>query len=761
MKHSDPIVISSKYISQATIDQCIERYQLIRHDIAPLLTILVESELIDIDILLFAHLLLFKSEAPRLKIHLEFKQAQSYPLILKLRNYMVYAILNLGMEVFDLTYPDNSGYRTANITNTLTVDFVALSGKVIPLLFITQESYRSLFEQDISHLLGAISFEYEADHVALFNKYSSYAKMQVVDIRRNTDSVQQLARFAYYNALFEAKIFAFYYDQAYTEHKITRPKLKLGSLQGKEAYELFDSIRYVFDELRTKPAIYQFIYATFLSSELLPNYVNSKTKVAYQNAIINLWQLTQHIVSGLVELAKNIYQHTSNGTGVITGRVYRSGVWEQLKTDHAEAGDLIDLYTRQFKKELREKELAFLDLNIIDAGTDGVTNMLFKNSEPENYPELLSSELEEDRQRIRNREIRFRHFLNPQSEVLLNQQAKRASAHLGLLAFAKLIGDIGGLLRASSWEGNESEKKREHVLIPEYVPAEQAPLSALGTNYHVVIPFRPFAAVEKTDEDTFDQTPLSNAPILRGIETLLQYRLVDGMVTGELPIDSRQHIILRLSPKKANIYNRTEEAAFWAGLIDTKTTSRLTVALKQPDNLIGLDLDGSNINGSQLFRLLGKWELQFPNKALLVYNLPTTVYKELKEINELFVARKDHNFAYWNAHSLVTFYSFVRYGRDQLRFYFTDMLWGRTREDFLNLNKLIRKTSFNATCLLEDPHEKIKPLSEADSHLISRFPMFHSGTTLLPLDLLLTTRNEISLFEHNAMVLLQKEIGSI
>jgi len=369
------ILIKSRFISQLTIDQCIARFQQIKSLPKPVLTVRAELDLEDVDILLIAYFLLFKSECARIEIHIILQKSQPYVLVDKLKRYMVYTVLNIGTEVFDIRYSE--GVKVENTRNALSIHNVYLSGKYLPILFVSEESYRSLFEESIPALTRPVSgIPYEINNDLLFSAYESYAKFRIIRIREHTNSMQEFARYAFYKILADAKVISIYYDEDYRQSGIRRQAQTLSNLRGDDAYELFNSVKYIFEELAEKPPIFQFIYSSFLASGILPGTVNSKTKKIYQDAAINLWELTKKIVKGIIELAKNAYQHTESGVGIITARVYKSEIWEELKKDHEEAGDLLDDYVKNIKKQLRDKELAFFDLNIIDAGSIGVTQKL-------------------------------------------------------------------------------------------------------------------------------------------------------------------------------------------------------------------------------------------------------------------------------------------------------------------------------------------------------------------------------------------------
>ncbi|MCL4482919.1 MAG: hypothetical protein M1445_09975 [Bacteroidetes bacterium] len=107
-------------------------------------------------------------------------------------------------------------------------------------------------------------------------------------------------------------------------------------------------------------------------------------------------------------------------------------------------------------------------------------------------------------------------------------------------------------------------------------------------------------------------------------------------------------------------------------------------------------------------------------------------------------------------------YSYCEPRENKERFYFTDILWGKEKLDFSHVNKLIKKTNFNSTTIFlqngNDQQNGDKQKYDNRLALIAQSGFFHSKTTLLPFDLLLPGNNGLTLFEHNASVLLQNQL---
>jgi hypothetical protein len=160
-----------------------------------------------------------------------------------------------------------------------------------------------------------------------------------------------------------------------------------------------------------------------------------------------------------------------------------------------------------------------------------------------------------------------------------------------------------------------------------------------------------------------------------------------------------------------------------------------------------------------LFRLLGRIETEFPRHTTLITNLPHDTFIGLKDLNELFIEfSSDKTLPFWSAENVTLVYHFIE---KEDRFYFTDGLWGSSELEFYQLNRLIHRNHFNSTTILNNISPKYTKEALTAFPMMENTVAFYNGNVLLPLDLLLPGKDGMSIFEHNAMVLLNNSINRI
>jgi hypothetical protein len=240
------------------------------------------------------------------------------------------------------------------------------------------------------------------------------------------------------------------------------------------------------------------------------------------------------------------------------------------------------------------------------------------------------------------------------------------------------------------------------------------------------------------------------------------------------------------SETKWQIKNNSDESVLWQYIhkyFNTKTNSNKSNYANRDHELIaGIDFEGIEIDGSELFRLLGKWQLNYPLFPLIIYNIHKDVFSQLIRINTSYYEQQGgkNDLPFWNESAVVIVYSYFKTQEDA-RFYFTDVLWGKKRIEFLVANYLVGKINAGLNSLYIDDYKnnmviandeikddvdlneffnnKDKSIIEDDIiKKLQPFGIFHKGKTLLPYDVLLANSNGFSLFEENTMFLLKREL---
>lgn len=791
------VEIPDAYLSQNCIEKCINKYLEIKNEPNPVLNIIALVPVIEVDPLLIGYFILFKKQLPTLNIILDMKhntykvyeedddtETDEYDdskkmeqVVFKTMQYGIHAIVTSHMkELFTLIH---SGDKKLNITTDIPQSQFVWSKHFIPVTFINENSFKSIFINKIEFSDYRPSSYFNSNKK---NAYRNYRNELYKELSKKGDRLSILAQLAFYTSLNESNVLTLYlFDaiqdfQELKEEEINNQKIRVGAFSTKIAIDFYKTIKSkIIDQLISKAPIYGFIYATLLSSNLFPKGIHEdKGMENFRDALINLWIFTQQLVDGLQELAKNIYQHSSEHYGVITGRIFNGEKIQNMHNGIDGHKDFFNKYIDPYKDEDGFIKNSFFEINVIDNGNLGVIGKLKAELPSKN----ISEEEIEDLSLINDGSIKFQNFLDPSIGFILNQQAKRSSAHLGLLIFSNLIKENNGFIRASTWELNCATKRDTYLWFPtieewDYIDSNSAPLSPFGTNYHFLLPLNPEQKVSVTVPIKYELPAQLTADEMKDIVDLLSYEIKDfrGTVYDEQVNADNKYLFFTRSNLEADAgYSRQDEIDFWNEIIPFTHDHNSLIKKAKPKkkSFVCLDLNGIEISSSHLFRLLGRWELQYAGCPLIIFNISTSLFADLTKLNKYYFSKlKNYNIPYWNENSIVLFYNFTDYKGDL--FYFVDALWGNTRLDFLLVNHLIQKTNYNTT-IFQAAKTRDKDLENILNNpdlinwininvkLLSRFGLFQNGVTLLPFDLLLTAPNGLSFFENNATVLLKKDL---
>ncbi len=778
------IIINKSYTTQKDIENCIKAFYELPKENSHL-QIRFTEQINEIDILLIAYLILFKEIKPNLKITVRLNFDVDNDLKSKLYQYLIYAFLMTGKSVFTIINSNEyQGEFSINENSLLGLfqKYFTLSESFMPILLVGKlpdnngiDLYSLLFKEKVEGLKEIPqNVDFNDNDKLQYQNLNRWIKGYlnkedqwipgIINPYKRLECISYLSRLAFYNSLRQAKITRFY---LYNDEE-TWKSLQIDDIpyaQNKDGkypqIEFFKEIKWIFDDLSNCPPLYHFIYSQLLSSKLLPGAFNSKNKEKIINILHSLWHYTKDMVDGINELAKNIREHANPPIGVITGRIYKEEKWLELKKGVEGADNIFDGYLSSLKENVKSGTgFSFFDFNVADLGEKGIIETLKEKTEElvdakySNGPvkDLFSEDLET----LNNCEIKLKHFLNPSLGNTLNQQSKKAIAHLGLLIFSNLIKENKGILRAGT-------KDNETFLTYLDNSSKDANTVPFGTNYHVVLPISAEREIETLLPHPLN-IPLESALIeIMGIEELLNYELInlngnETSTSNAFPENTKY--LYRICIDSMELTNKDKEIELWNS-VNSIMTKYYDKADKK-NNFFCVDLENVKINESQLFRFLGTWNLHYPKTNLIVTNITTDIFNELIKINEYFLKRirnssPNDDAIYWNENSMMLIYSYCEPRQNEERFYFTDVLWGKEKQDFYHINKLIKKTNFNATTIFL---QKLNDQGYDDNKLalIIQSGFFHSRTTLLPFDLLLPGKNELTLFEHNASVLLQNEL---
>lgn len=794
-----PIVtLNSSILSQNCIRACVAKLDELSRDDQQLHIIATEF-VEDIDILLIAYFILFKrrytAQFPEFTIRVEL-QKNTKPALRPdtqkpdfaehnaaytgfankyrqatgrevndeqgrtLRQYMAYADLQLDIkQPFVVTYGYYLNYGEEkgdtddiSIGNRGKAGWLRLSRRFIPILSITRGSYELFFTQRVD-LKGFNSFarkiKYDANSDDLYQNCASDIVNEIFKKQDKSTKLMYLSRQAFFLVVSKANVLNFYLKPK----DYHGPDLQAGALQGEAAVEFYRSVTPLLAEVSGKPMMFQYVYSILLSSAMVPGRLTSSNRDTFIQILNQLWRFAKELVYGIQELAKNILEHSKDANvevnGIITGRIYDRTFY---------AGDENFSPYLQYltgKQRLGEQ---FLDVNVADDGETGVMATLYRKTSAiatEQGP--FQQMFQDDLQLIAEGKVTFRDFLDNSRGIILGQQIKRATAHLGLIALAQLINDNAGLLQASTWLSTLAKKNRSDAMVFGNGQGGQPSLIPFGTHYRMVLPISRSVNYQPRFYFEPQAAPTATPDYIQGIEALFNFENV--------LYDQNMSLIEQIGKDKVLTIplqrNDNPAAEYW-NLLPFSGLA-LFETIKNTNQFFCIDLENAEVDPGRLFRLTGNWELEFPGWPLLISGIRSETYFKLLSLNNGYLKNiSGTRLPFWNANSLVVFYNYTVH--QDRRFYFTDVLWGRTVNDFVVLNRLVSRTNYNAltTDLGESQEpsigfietsvlENLKPLRQSLAH----FRIFKGEYVLLPFHLLLRANASGTLFESNAAFLLQ------
>lgn len=776
--------IYNEFISVDDIQLCVVAFESILSGTESEKTIEITANIRieGVDPLLISYFILFKKQIPELQIILNLPcnptDSENEKLEYQLKQFGTYAYLITGMDVFQIVFGSGSNKTQIkfdlNKLTSFTDRWFVFSPDYFPMLFVTEdiqlfdfiftESLSSLSEKNtlsINKLDKGINWNKNSE--LLKRNYHTFLR-QSSEPKERQKSLLNLARMAFVNSLDEAKIAPLFFEDEYNLQDFTpKNKIQTGSLINKKAFEYYKTIRPVFEELKNCSLTHQFFFSTILATEMLKDRESGKdeltdaTKASFINKINSLWGFTKDLVAGIKELAKNIREHSNPPIGVISVRLFRLEKWIQTKALVEDKNNVYHKFNQYLLENDFNNESSIIEINVIDMGKEGVIPTLIKNTESV-FSNVKGKNLEieklikEDLENLETNKIGFGNLLNTSTQQL-NQQSKRSIAHFGLLTLSKLVAHNKGLIIASS-QNNNSATKRESVCIHGFVQNYSYPIKT-GTNYSIVLPINPIQPYTTHLPHKIELPFESSAKDIKGVEELFQYELVNllELQNGSL-LNASSKYLIEVNFEETSLNNRDEEDIFWNEIVKNISTLQNNFEVK---HAFCFNLLNVTINESQLFRLLGKCELNFPSVPIIILNIKNECYQRLIKINAEFHSQNG-NLAYWNENISTLIYSYQIIRND--KFNYSDVLWGKTREDFAYLNRLVSFSSLNSTSILhKDWVEKL--ISRSSQKVNPNTEMFFLNiNNLLPFDLILKGFNNTTLFEENTRVLLKNELKS-
>lgn len=778
------INLKNSYVQISDIKKCVEELDYIVQcsELHKEIILIADLKIEGIDPLLITYFILYKKADPEIRIELRLPHnpidQDDEKFEFQLKQFGTYAYLITGLDVFNVIFGTNESSRISFALeehDTFPNRWFVFSEDFFPIFLITKnyKQFDFLFNNSFAELLKDSNNPNPQilDEKIAWDKSSSRLKRNFhnhvrsnANPKKRSHSLIELAKMYFINALDEAKIAHLYYEKEYDISIFNnKNRIQAGSLVNIEAILYYKEIVSIFNELEETSIFHIFLFSTILTKEALVDIVsgkdvlNSKTRDEYILKFKSLWGFTKDLVAGIKELAKNIHEHADPNLGAISVRLFEIDSWINIKNSETQES----LY-RNYKVILHEMGYAahtsIIDINVIDIGKNGVVQTLTDNSKKvldglEGKGLEIESLIQDDIKALKENEIGFRNLLDLKARQL-HQQSKRAIAHLGLPTFSKLVEHVNGLIVASSRNDNLENCRESVITIPELIEDYSNPIT-VGTTYNVILPIKSSEPYSTHLPQKISIPFETSAKDIKGIEELFNYEFVSSSDLEEMRIIKDSKIMLiGIEIDKAVINSREVEEAIWRNVeLEVNTI----VSFVQNNLIFCINFKSNEINESQLFRFIGKWELYFPKLQMVLLNVHNRYYQGLIKLNGEFFDQNSH-LSYWDSINTTVIYSHIDV--DENRFYFADVLWGKVRADFIYLNWKINQTSFNSTSLLHNDDGALKKIIEkyeVGEVLVSN--LLFSENNLLPLDLVIQNSKVETLFEQNAIVLLNNELN--
>lgn len=774
------ITINDDNLSIATVKECVEMLDHIspENDKDKKLDIIATRQIRNIDPMLFAYLMIYHEKIKGLQVHIELRQnslsSEGKDIIYQLFQYSTYAYLITGKTIFTVEYLDKGQKAFQNFQwekiNVFPTNWFVVSESFFPIMLISEDEilFNKLFQISLKTLLSQNNRDIKrlerginwiSNSESMRNNYHAFYRSNSYPSEPG-NAIINLACMHFVSALHNSKIAHLYFEN--TPNTTTRA----GNLSHEDTMAYYKKITPIFDELLHTSIFHIFFFSTILSTEMLEDSnsgrveLSAKTEDDLIQKITNLWGFTKDLLAGVKELAKNIKEHSKPPLGAISVRLFKIKKWQDLKSAPLNETQAYQNFTTYLKKKNFSDESSILDINVVDIGQKGIISTLktsssdllqkIKGKNPV-FEQLISDDIAE----LGNSQSFGLINLLSISKHQLNQQSKRSIAHFGLLTLSKLVESNQGIISASS-QNELKESGREVICMPEEINNTIKPVE-IGTNFHIILPINPSESKISKLPHKITLPAETTAKDIEGLETLLDYEINEYEDSlADLIISRGIKYLINIDTDNHSLKGRQDEEKIWkeiASKISVVHNSRI------PKPVICLNVRNLEIDESQLFRLLGKFELYFPNLPIIIYNLPNERYEALININEAF-HEQNPRIDYWNSNIATLVYSYIDINGEQ--FNFSDVLYGATKEEFMQLNWHISYASMNSTAVIYKDYmlKKITKLNEdinPNTNLL-----FFNKNNLLPFDLLLLgVDGTSSLFEENTTLLLNNKLNSI
>ena len=314
------------------------------------------------------------------------------------------------------------------------------------------------------------------------------------------------------------------------------------------------------------------------------------------------------------------------------------------------------------------------------------------------------------------------------------------------MSLAALVQKNNGAIVASSTKGScghdpirDTYPNTEEVSLSRLLDA----LPTTGTSYNILLPVLADKIYQSLAYSGLNTDRKLRASDIQAFDKLIELN----------PATSSPKLsIIIITPPKAD--GRDAEREIVSQISDEVTKK----SINSTQNAVCLNFNSiinakKNFTASQLFRIASTLELLFPSLHFILFDLLQEWVEELILINNQF-CEKNQNIDFWNHKKATIFISFIE--SNNKRFYFTDVLYGKTKNDFYTINQIVSHVHFNSINLQKNNDSTI---SDGILPNLHNHPAFINNCVMLPIDLILT-HDGSTLFEYNASFLIQNEFIS-
>ncbi len=684
----------------------------------------------EVEISFIGYLMLLLEKYPHLHFELNFEhnfKKTDHEFFRKLTQYGTYAYLMLKRDPFLLKLGDGTSHFRLSEYSTFPENWLVHSDSFMLLFLISRRRsfvHQCFFEKSFAQLTEKTPVDkhnsyigWSEDDEKLFQLYN-HAILDSSETKDPDGCLINLGRIAFYKSLRNADFLVKFLGAGESEPKSSKTKS-------------------LFQEMAGKPLIYTFVFATLSAKGVL-------TGDDPYEILETIWSFTKDFVSGLRELVKNIDEHVSNNCGVVAAQVFSLKHGEKMKS-----GSFLNQYFNTTKQG--ETPKAVLYTTVFDLGDTGIVPTLQISTQQKRDKLLAENDenaelFDKDLKVLSDREFKVNELFATDKASRLYQQCKRHLVHCGLLRLASLIKSNDGGLQVftSSLFGRQSFSEPD-------LPVNPAEEVFHGTCINLILPIRrktgfasPLQHYLPSDSAKMD---------IWGIEELFGVKR-ETFQKGVKYNEGTAKQVIEYDVSYRTIQGDDDELNLWTG-IEKDIRASMIYDDRSRLRILCLDFENAILDGSQLLRVAGNLEFNFPDLPVIFKGIPVDKMREFIEINKT-ISRLSDTLDFWNISNPLVFISYLHH-QEFGRFYFTDVFWGKQFACNLHLNRRIARANFNVTSSVYERSSEPEAADKDCDMTVIVSPLVSENGSILPLDLLFTESNGSTYFEQNAFILLQNE----